>query len=421
MTELERLAALDKELVSASRDIKVLSELAWEPELQYPFIEGWERGNPVLPDVSYAPVDHSKQAKQLESIIKRASNFEHPLAKYLQDTAQSYLDVARMIGCLGTPKMSELSIGIYGRPGNPITGGDGATSLDAANYFLAVGAEFYESSKLDEADYCVSAQSVKADLEAGLSAVFDEGQISVVVDPHLASKAAAGATRIRLRDATCFSKYDAQQLLHHEAFVHSLTALNGRTQPVIGAMSLGAPRTTAAQEGLATFAELVTGSIDISRLERIAMRIIAIDMALSGADFIEVFKYFVETDQPLAECYSSTMRVFRGAPLTGGHAFTKDSVYLRGMLEVHTFFRWAFKEQKFRFCEHFFAGRMTLNDVVRYEEFFADGTLSSPERLPPWMTRTTGLAGYLAFSVFANTINLAAVQTEHDFCELIHA
>ena len=115
------------------------------------------------------------------------------------------------------------------------------------------------------------------------------------------------------------------------------------------------------------------------------------------------------------------MRVFRGAPLTGGHAFTKDSVYLRGMLEVHTFFRWAFKEQKFRFCEHFFAGRMTLNDVVRYEEFFADGTLSSPKILPPWMTRTTGLAGYLAFSVFANTINLAAVQTEHDFCELIHA
>ncbi len=420
MTELEKLAALDRELVSASRDIKVLSELAWEPELQYPFIEAWERGNPALPDVSYAAVDHSRQAKLLESIIKRASNFEHPLAKYLQDTAQSYLDVACMIGCLGTPKMTELSIGIYGRPGNPITGGDGTTSLDAAKYFLAVGAEFYESSKLHEADYCVSAQSVKADLEAGLAAVFDEGQISVVVDPHLASKAAAGATRIRLRDATCFSRYDAQQLLHHEAFVHSLTALNGRTQSVISAMSLGAPRTTAAQEGLATFAELVTGSIDISRLERIAMRIIAIDMALGGADFIEVFRYFAETEQPLAECYSSTMRVFRGAPLTGGHAFTKDSVYLRGMLEVHTFFRWAFKEQKFRFCEYFFAGRMTLNDVVRYEEFFANGTLESPKQLPPWMTRTTGLAGYLAFSVFANTINLAAVQTEHDFVELIH-
>ena len=62
---------------------------------------------------------------------------------------------------------------------------------------------------------------------------------------------------------------------------------------------------------------------------------------------------------------------------------------------------------------------MTLNDVVRYEAFFEDGTLSQPKYLPPWMTRTAGLGGYLAFSVFANTINLAGVQTEHDFYDLI--
>ncbi|HNP62748.1 MAG TPA: DUF1704 domain-containing protein [Woeseiaceae bacterium] len=382
-------------------------------------MQRWERGNPALPEVSYDPADYSPQIRQLDSIIRRASALEHPLADYLKDTAQSYIDVARLIGSLGTSRMTELSIGIYGRPGNPITGGDGATSLDAAKYFIDVGAEFYATYLLRDADYCLSAQTIKDDLEAGLKEVFDDGLISVVVDPDLAAKAAAGATRIRLRDSTCFSPYDAQQLLQHEVFVHSLTALNGRSQATISAMSLGAPRTTAAQEGLATFAELVTGSIDISRLERIAMRIIAIDMALNGADFIDVFRYFVDTGLPVAECYNSAMRVFRGAPVSGGHAFTKDSVYLRGMLEVHTFFRWAFKEQKFRFCQHFFAGRMTLNDVVRYESFFEDGTLSQPKYLPPWMTRTAGLGGYLAFSVFANTINLAGVQTEHDFYDLI--
>ena len=419
MTELDRLAALDKELVSTSRDIKILSELSWEPEMQGVFLESWKRGKPQLPVINYEPVDYSEQARKLESIIRRASDFEHPLSNYLKDTAKSYLDVTRLIGALGTRKMAELSIGIYGRPGDPITGGEGTTSLDAAKYFLTVGAEFYETCHLREKDYCLSAQVVKDEIEAGLGAVFDEGQIRVVVDPDLAAKAAAGATRIRLRDATCFSEYDAEQLLQHEAFVHSLTALNGRSQTLFSTMSLGAPRTTAAQEGLATFAELVTGSIDISRLERIAMRIIAIDMALGGADFIDVFRYFVGTGQPLHECYNSTMRVFRGAPVTGGHAFTKDSVYLRGMLEVHTFFRWAFREQKFRFCEHFFAGRMSLNDIVRYEEFFEDGTLNGPKYLPPWMTRTTGLGGYLAFSVFANTINLAGIRTEHDFCDLI--
>ena len=38
MDELDRVVALDRELVTASRDIKVLSELAWEPEQQISFI-----------------------------------------------------------------------------------------------------------------------------------------------------------------------------------------------------------------------------------------------------------------------------------------------------------------------------------------------------------------------------------------------
>jgi len=415
MAELDGLIALDRELVSASRDIKVLSEFAWDPELQHSFIANWLRGEPTLPDVRYAKVDHSRQMTQLESIAERAAALDHPLGNFLNDTAQSYLNVARMIACMGTERMTELSISIYGRPGSPLTGGNGTTSLDAAKYFLTVGSEFYRSNAPKEADYCVTARAVRDELESGLAEVFKNKEVSIVIDPHLASKAAAGATRIRLRDATCFSEYDAQQLLQHEAFVHSLTALNGRRQTTISAMSLGAPRTTVAQEGLATFAELVTGTIDISRLERIAMRIIATDMALGGANFIDVFRYFVDAGQPLNESYSSTMRIFRGAPLTGGHAFTKDAVYLRGMLEIHTFFRWAFKEQKLQLCEHFFAGRMTLSDVVRYEEFFRDGTLCAPNYLPPWMTRSTGLGGYLAFSVFANAIDLTVLPSEHQF------
>ena len=51
MAELDSLIALDKELVSTSRDIKVLSELAWEPELQIAFLANWQRGKPTLPAV----------------------------------------------------------------------------------------------------------------------------------------------------------------------------------------------------------------------------------------------------------------------------------------------------------------------------------------------------------------------------------
>ena len=62
------------------------------------------------------------------------------------------------------------------------------------------------------------------------------------------AKAAAGATRIRLRSATNFSSYDRQQLVEHEAFVHSLTALNGREQPHLKSLARSSPRTTTSHQ-----------------------------------------------------------------------------------------------------------------------------------------------------------------------------
>lgn len=421
MNDLQSLCELDTELVQAAKRIKVLSQIAWKASLQPKFLHGWRQGNPKLPKVGYAPIDLTESLSRLDSIANRASRLAHPLAPFVRDTARSYHDIGQLLEHVGTPEATRLSIEVYGRPGDILTGGKGTSSLDAANFFLSVANEFYRNNSLNESEFYLPAEAVKKSIDAGLTDVFEAGKIDVVIDKNLASKAAAGATRIRLRDATCYSEYDAEQLLQHEAFVHSLTALNGRAQPNLKSMSLGAPRTTAAQEGLATFAELVTGAIDIARLDRIAMRIIAIDMALGGADFIDVFRYFDESGQLETESYNSTMRVFRGVPVEGGHAFTKDAVYLRGLLEVHTFFRWAFREQRLTLCRQFFAGRMTLSDVVRYSGSFTDGTLCQPRYLPPWMTRTTGLAGYLAFSVFADSIDLSKVYAGHNFDDIVRS
>ncbi|NNL86725.1 MAG: DUF1704 domain-containing protein, partial [Myxococcales bacterium] len=245
-----------------------------------------------------------------------------------------------------------------------------------------------------------------------IGSVIPGNVIEIRVDPHLASKAAAGATRVRVRDGTSFSRFDIEQLLQHEVFVHSLTALNGRAQRKLASLSLGAPRTTATQEGLATFAELVSGAIEIRRLERIALRIIGIDAALSGADFIEVFELFREAGQPDVESFNSTMRIFRGVPVDGGSAFTKDAVYLQGLLEVHTFFRWALRSGRLELGRHLLAGRMSLADVFALEPFFVAGELAGPQHLPPWMSRTNALTAHLAFSVFANHIVLDDVVPE---------
>lgn len=194
--------------------------------------------------------------------------------------------------------------------------------------------------------------------------------------------------------------------------MHSLTAINGREQPHLKSLGRNSPRITATQEGLAVFAELVTGSMDIARLNRISLRIQAIEMALKGADFIQVFRFFLEQGQAEGEAFASAMRVFRGAPLSGGSAFTKDAVYLHGLLSVHTFFRYVFRTGRLALAQQLFAGKMTLHDVFTLSPLFDSGYLVAPLYLPPWAQRVHALAGYLSFSLFANRIRLDAIEED---------
>jgi uncharacterized protein (TIGR02421 family) len=413
--DIAQLGVIDQKIVDAAKNIKILSRLSWPADKMATFLAHWRQGNPQLPDIVYpAAHDLAEPIKALSEIEKSLHTVQHPIADYLRKTAQSYLTLCELLQSVGTSAIFNFSRSLYGTSGDLLSDGR-VSNLDAARHFLEQSAQYYQATHLHEDDYCVSAQVVKEDLEARLADVFPADTVKVVIDPHLASRAAAGATRIRLRGDTCFSGYDVEQLLQHEAFVHSLTALNGRAQPNLKCFGLGSPRTTGAQEGLATFSEMITGAIDIARMERIALRVVGIDMALQGADFIDVFRFFLETGQPETESFSSAMRIFRGAPITGGAAFTKDVVYLHGLMEVHTFFRWAMRNQRMELCRYFLAGRMTIGDAIELSPMFENGTLVGPTYLPPWMTRTNGLAGYLAFSIFASRISIDELDEHHRF------
>lgn len=412
---IEKHIIFDEKIVNAAKNIKILSRLSWQAEKKSSFLAGWRGGNPTLPDIDYAVTDDLVEPVRSLSQVERAlRTFDDPVAEYLRKTAVSYLTLCDLLQSVGTNAMAKFSRSLYGSPDDLLSEGT-VSNLDAARHFLNQSAQYYEANHLHEDEHCVPAQVVKEDLEARLNDVFPPGTVSVVIDKQLASKAAAGAAKIRLRGDTCFSVYDVEQLLQHEGFVHSLTALNGQAQPHIKSLGLGAPRTTGPQEGLATFSEIISGAMDIDRMKRIALRVVGIDMALSGADFIEVFRFFLEAGQPDTESFNSAMRIFRGAPVTGGAAFTKDVVYLHGLMEVHTFFRWAMKNQRLELCRYFFAGRMTIGDAIDLSPMFETGALAGPMYLPPWMTRTNGLAGYLAFSVFSSKISVDALGEHHSF------
>ena len=397
-------AALDARLVKAVRGIRLLGLSSWPARVQVEFLERWQRGQPALPAVDYPKLDFSDERIELMAIAA-AADPDHPLGAYLRESADSWSHAASLLEALGTPQASTASLVLFGRPDDRLPG-DGPTTREAAHHFIQIASELDHELLAPEEHVPVSATALSLQLQSDLDDFFGARVITVELDPDLIAKAAAGASPIRLPTRAAFSDYDRRQLFHHEALVHSLTALNGREQPHLASLGLSSPRVTATQEGLATFAEQITGSIDIERMKRISMRIEAIDRALAGADFLQVFRYFLDGGQSAAESFVSAQRVFRGVPVTGGHAFTKDAVYLRGLISVHTFFRYALRQDRLRLCRWLFAGKMTLRDVVRFEPLFADGTLAPARWLPDWVERANGLAGVLAFSLFANRIRM---------------
>jgi len=409
-------ADLDARMVRAVRGIKLLGMVSWPIEVQYSFLARWGRGNASLPEVEYPVHDFSETRRELAAIVDEADP-DHPLGHYVAESALSWSLAAELLEAIGTPKVTDFSIRLFGHPDAPLPG-NGPTTCEAARHFIDIANELDPELLAPSEQVSISATALQLQLQSDLDDFFNGRVIDVVLDPHLIAKAAAGATRIRLRSGAAFSDYDRHQLLEHEAFVHSLTALNGRAQPLLPSMALSSPRTTATQEGLATFAEQITGSIDIERMKRVSLRIEAVAHALDGANFIDVFRYFLDAGQQPPESFASAQRVFRGVPLTGGCAFTKDTVYLRGLIGVHTFFRRALRQRKLHQCRQLFAGKMTLADVQRFEPLFASGALLPPRWIPQWVARANGLAGMLAFSLFANRIRLDQVDSEQALLKL---
>ena len=407
---LDVYSELDRRLVAATRGTRLLQAVSWPASIEMDFVAAWKAGTARLPEITYPKFDFAETREALLG-ISIAAEPGHPLGDYIRRTAQSWRIATELLDAIGTPAVTEHSAHLFGKPSDLVPGAK-LTNVDAARHFIVLADEFMSKGAINETPEWIEADQLRVELQQQLDAFFGADVVRVETDPELIAKAAAGATRIRLRSATSFTSYDRQQLVEHEAFVHSLTALNGREQPHLKSLARNSPRITATQEGLAVFAELMSGSIDIERMKRISLRIIGIDMALKGADFIEVFRFFLDAGQSETDSFASAQRVFRGAPLNGGTAFTKDTVYLHGLLSVHTFFRWAFKNRKVGMCRNLFAGKLTLHDVVSLMPYFDNGYIAPPKYLPPWMQHANGLAGTLAFSLFANQIRLDRVEAE---------
>ena len=226
--------------------------------------------------------------------------------------------------------------------------------------------------------------------------------------------ALAGPENVRIRRRACFSDRDIGQLIQHEAGVHVLTSLNGRAQPDVPLLALSHPGTTRTQEGLAVFAEFITGSMEIDRLRRLVDRVHAVQMALDGADFLDVYRYFLERGAGAEQAFENARRVFRGGRVEGGVPFTKDIVYLDGLFRVHNFMRTVVSLGRADLLRLLFAGKLDLEDIPALAELNAAGLCRPPAFLPPWAADLRFLLSYLAYSSFLNSVDLRATRQHYE-------
>ncbi|MEQ1932233.1 MAG: flavohemoglobin expression-modulating QEGLA motif protein, partial [Parvularculaceae bacterium] len=407
--ELERLKTAARLLLEAEDRLPVLRTLNWDRAYAEAFFKS---GCKTLPRPTYPkvdPVPSRERVSAARAFIRGAS----PVHRWLTRFADITEETAALLECVGTPAFYEHSLQLYGGPTSPIADGK-RTALELARRLDALLSDFDDGGRKLEPPARYSAAQIKARLDEELPTVFGAAAPRIEIAKNVSGKAAAGRDYVKLRADAAFSDLDAAQILQHEAFVHIATGKNGEAQPHFPILAESYPGNARTQEGLAVFAEFVSGALDPSRFKRLADRVIAIEMSAQGADFIAIFNFFRErnaVDAPF-EAFESARRVVRGGLVEGRAPFTKDAVYLQGLLEVHNYLRTAIRKGDAGYIRLLFVGKIDLADLDAMKMLNEAGLLAAPKYLPPWATDLRYLISYLAYSTFLNEISLVDVAAK---------
>lgn len=395
----ERICTAAKLLHQASRPIKILKAIGWSDQVKADFFANQAT---TLPQVEYPTFD-PQPVLDLVREAKRHILGGCVIDTWLEKQAHQLEIGARMLAGVGTPIFFEYTRQAYGEPTSPMRF-DTETPLELAQQIQGV-IQNLDHINLDIAPpEFFSAETVAQDLEVATKKHFGDSAPAIQVVETLSANALASADRIRIRQDARFTDRDAAQLLNHEAYIHVATSLNGRAQTDLPILSAGHPGTTRTQEGLAVFAEIISGTIELNRFQRLADRVFAIQMAVEGADFLQVYQYFLERTGKPDQSFESTRRVFRGGVMTGGAPFTKDVVYLYGLLQVGTAIRAMFSAGRADCLLLLFCGKLDVMDLPALSELTAAGLCQLPLFVPPWVSDPRYLLALLTYSTFMNQI-----------------
>ncbi len=412
----EKVKQLSDQLVQIQRPIQILDAIKWPKTIESRF---FEQGAKVLPEIdddyyqqqplSFSVSDKQQQLIHWISSVKRSLGLHDPLGKILRETAEQYLIVLDLLKNRGQPKFLTYSRQLYGSARDHLYG-DQKTLFELAERLCRIFS-LPSAQRLSQThERNIDASTAVELLKHRLTHYFTQGEVNVILSDGIVSDASAGGDSIKLNSHSYFSHRDLQVLEVHEGWVHVGTTLNGRKQPYATWLSVGSPRITAVQEGLAVLIETLTFSSFPGRARRISDRVMAIDMAERGADFLEVYRHFVERGLSEGDSYKIAQRVFRGGQVAGGSCFTKDLSYAKGLVETVNFIRSAITAGVPEILPMLFVGKVALEDLPILYEYSLEGLIQMPTYLPALFRDLNGLYTWFGFSSGINLIDLDKIQ-----------
>lgn len=403
-TSADRYRSAARTLHDVAKPMRVLSRLAWPARIREDFLAG---GGDALPRPDYPRFDASPTTDALHA-ARRLLEPGSAIDDWLLRECQAIESTARMLAAVGTPEFHELSGTLYGRPTRPLLH-DPTTPLDLARRIHQMIDELDRVDLLRPLPRDRTSDDVADVLRPAVVDHFGADAPEIAIVDELSANAVATTSRIKLRRDARFTARDARQLLHHEAHIHVATGLNGRAQIDLPILAIGHPGTTRTQEGLAVYAEYLSGTLELDRLRRLADRVEAVQMVVDGADFVECYRWFLERSGDHEQAFESTRRIFRGAPIEGGAPFTKDCAYLSGFLSVATFVRAAFVAGRADTIGLLFAGKLDLFAIPALAELRAMGLCQPARYLPPWVLDPGWVLSHLTLTTFMQGIDLDTV------------
>jgi uncharacterized protein (TIGR02421 family) len=389
-------------LADAARPLRVLKTIDWPMDVRARFLA---RKGEELPVVAYDPVDASRTLRRVER-ARRITTGHGSIDAWLARHADAIEATARMLEAVGTPDFYTHGRTLYGDSSTPLRLHP-ATPLDMARSIHDSIEKLARIHIEPTGGASHSATQVARTIRKALAERFGDDAPAVTIVPTLSANALATSKEIRIRRDARFTDRDAQQLLQHEAWIHCGTSINGKHQDLLPILGVGYPYTTRTQEGLAVFAEVVSATIELDRFRRLADRVVAIQMAVDGADFREVYRWFLERVGQPEQAFENTRRVYRGGVITGGAPFTKDVSYLFGLLQVGNVMRAMFAAGRADVLKLLFCGKLDLQDLPALCELAEMGLCRAPRNVPPWISDPRSLLATLTYSTFTNQIDTA--------------